>query len=247
MKLFEPTPSPGPTVVTDALEMVYGTGSAALHAINKVSLSVPAGQFLVVRGRSGSGKTTLLHLMAGLRRPSAGRVRIGHTEIHKLSEAQSARFRRRHIGLVYQFFNLVPTLSVVHNIALPLLMDGYYIAQVRTKVRKLMERLEIEGCEAQKTHELSGGEMQRVAIARALVADPLLLLADEPTGNLDSYTGSSVLALFRELCDERGVTTVLMTHDIEATAYADRVVVLRDGEVEEDTGVIGASSVDSDS
>ena len=244
MNPLQPTHGHGPAVTTDALEMSYGAGTAEVRALSHVSFSVPAGQFLVVRGRSGSGKTTLCHLIAGLRRPTGGRVVIGDIEIQKLSEAESARFRRRHIGLVYQFFNLVPSLSVAHNIALPLLMDGYYLAQVEDKVRRLMERLEIDGRDSQKTHELSGGEMQRVAIARALVADPLLVLADEPTGNLDSYTGSAVLTLFRELCDERGVTTILLTHDIEATAYADRVIVLKDGEIEEDTGVIGASGTD---
>jgi putative ABC transport system ATP-binding protein len=247
MDRFDPTESHGPAVTANALEMTYGAGSAQVRAIREVSFAVPPGQFLVVRGRSGSGKTTLCHLIAGLRRPTEGRVMIGEVEIQKLSEADSARFRRRHIGLVYQFFNLVPTLSVAHNIALPLLMDGYHLAQVRDKVHRLMERLEIEGRDTQRTHELSGGEMQRVAIARALVADPLLLLADEPTGNLDSYTGSSVLTLFRDLCDERGVTTILLTHDVEATAYADRVIVLRDGEIEEDTGVIGAAGRDPES
>ena len=233
--------------MTEGLEMVYGTGGAAVRALHEVSLQVPAGQFLVVRGRSGSGKTTLCHLLAGLRCPTRGRVQIGETEVQTLSEAESARFRRREIGLVYQFFNLVPTLSVEHNVALPLLMDGYYLSQVRAKVYELMERLEIDQCVRQSTHELSGGEMQRVAIARALIADPSLVLADEPTGNLDSYTGGSVLALFRQICDERGVTTVLMTHDVEATTHADRVIVLRDGAIEEDTGVIGALSAEAQS
>ena len=214
--------------------MMYGTGAKAVTALREISIAIPCGQFVVVRGRSGSGKSTLLHVLAGLRRPTAGRVVIGGTEVQNLSESEAARFRRRKVGLVYQFFNLVPTLGVEHNIALPLLMDGYSIAQVRERVSALMERLEIGGYERRATTELSGGEMQRVAIARAVIANPVLVLADEPTGNLDSTTGRTVLALFREICDERGATLVMMTHDAEATAYADRVVVLHDGQIEED-------------
>ncbi len=227
-----------PAVVADRVEMTYGAGATEVHALRGLSLVVPRSQFLVVRGRSGSGKSTLLHVLAGLRRPSAGRVTIGGTEIQNLSESEAARFRRRKVGLVYQFFNLVPTLSVEHNIALPLLMDGFYISQVRDQVVALMERLEISGYQRRATSELSGGEMQRVAIARAVIANPVLVLADEPTGNLDSTTGRGVLALFREICDERDATLVMMTHDAEATAYADRVIVLRDGRIDEDSGPV---------
>ncbi len=225
-------------VVADALTMVYGSAPTTVHAIRELSLEIPSGQFVVVRGRSGSGKSTLLHLLAGLRRPTSGRVVIGGTEVQDLSESAAARFRRRKVGLVYQFFNLVPALSVEHNIALPLLMDGYYISQVRDRVAELTDRLEIRGYEHRSTNQLSGGEMQRVAIARAVIANPVLVLADEPTGNLDSTTGRSVLALFREICDERGATLVMMTHDAEATAYADRVIVLQDGRIAEDSGPI---------
>ena len=217
--------------------MVYGSGETAVHALRRLSLRVERGEFVVVRGRSGSGKTTLLHLAAGLRRPTAGRVAIDGFELQRQSERESARFRRRHIGLVYQFFNLVSTLSVEHNIALPLLLDGRSIAGARPRVRELMERLEIGGFEARGTGELSGGQMQRVAIARALVADPLLVLADEPTGNLDSGTGRAVLELFRELCSERRTTLLMMTHDAEAAAWADRVIELRDGAVADDLTV----------
>jgi putative ABC transport system ATP-binding protein len=224
-----------PAISVEAVDVVYGTGGASVRALRGLSLEVPRAQFVVVRGRSGSGKTTLLHVVAGLRRPSAGRVSVGGTALHALSEGDSARFRRRHIGLVYQFFNLVPTLSVEHNVALPLLLDGHGIAAVRDRVEALLARLGIAGHGARGTGELSGGQMQRVAIARALAAEPVLVLADEPTGNLDSETGRAVLALFRELCDERGTTFVMMTHDAEAAAFADRVVVLRDGAVAEDS------------
>jgi putative ABC transport system ATP-binding protein len=216
--------------------MVYGAGPSAVTALRGLSLRVPRGQFVVVRGKSGSGKTTLLHLLSGLRRPSAGRIRVGGVEVADLSEGDSARFRRRHVGLVYQFFNLVPTLSVEHNIALPLLMDGRHIRELRARVDGLMERLGIPGFGARETTQLSGGQMQRVAIARAIVAEPAIVLADEPTGNLDHETGRSVLRLFRELCDERGTTLLMMTHDAEATAWADRVIALRDGAIQEDSG-----------
>jgi putative ABC transport system ATP-binding protein len=225
-----------PAIAAEDVEMVYGAGASSVRALSGLSLFVPRGQFVIVRGRSGSGKTTLLHVIAGLRRPTAGRVAVGGTEVQRLSESDSARFRRRHIGLVYQFFNLVPTLSVEHNVALPLLMDGRHIRELRPRVASLLERLEIGGAGARDTSQLSGGQMQRVAIARAIIAEPVLVLADEPTGNLDFDTGRSVLRLFRELCDERGMTFVMMTHDAEAAAYADRVIVLRDGAICEDSG-----------
>jgi ABC-type lipoprotein export system ATPase subunit len=228
---FEPA-----AVAVDAVEVVYGTGDSRVRALRGLSLAVPRAQFVVVRGKSGSGKTTLLHVVAGLRRPTAGRVTVGGRELHALSEADSARFRRRHIGLVYQFFNLVPTLSVAHNVALPLLLDGHGLHGLRERVEALLARLGLAGHGARETSQLSGGQMQRVAIARAVIADPVLVLADEPTGNLDSETGRSVLSLFRELCSERGTTFVMMTHDAEAAAFADRVVVLHDGAIAEDSG-----------
>jgi len=233
---------PGAAVWADGVEMVYGAGASAVRALRGLSLVVPRGQFVIVRGKSGSGKTTLLHVLAGLRRPTAGRVSVGGVQVQGLSEGRSARFRRRHIGLVYQFFNLVPTLSVEHNVALPLLMDGRHIAQVRPRVASLLERLEIGGFGKRDTAQLSGGQMQRVAIARAIIAEPVIVLADEPTGNLDSETGRAVLRLFRELCDERGMTLVMMTHDAEAATYADRVIALRDGAIHEDSAAAALSA-----
>lgn len=225
-------------VIAENIVMTFGSGASAVTALRGISIDIPHGQFVVVRGRSGSGKSTLLNVLAGLRRPTGGRVSIGGTELQDLTEGAAARFRRRKVGLVYQFFNLVPTLSVEHNIALPLLMDGYFISQVHDRVAALTERLDIRGYERRATTELSGGEMQRVAIARAIIANPVVVLADEPTGNLDSTTGRAVLALFREICDERHATLVMMTHDAEATAYADRVIVLQDGRIAEDSGAM---------
>jgi putative ABC transport system ATP-binding protein len=229
---------PVPALRADALELAYGEGVRRVQALRKLRLHVPAGQLLVVRGRSGSGKTSLLHVLSGIRKPDAGRVLIGDVNLFELSETEATQFRRRNIGIVYQFFNLIPTLDVEHNIALPLLLDGYRLSQLHARVRGLIARLGIEHRGSHGVQELSGGEMQRVAIARAVVANPVLVLADEPTGNLDSENGAEVLSLLRQLCDERGATTIVMTHDAEATAYADRVISLRDGEINEDSGLL---------
>jgi ABC-type lipoprotein export system ATPase subunit len=205
-----------------------------VQALNGVSVSVPAGQFLCVMGPSGSGKSTLLHLLAGLERPSSGGVWIGDTEVHKLSQNEAARFRRRNVGLIFQFFNLIPSLSVEENVALSLLLEGKRLAQVQARIEPVLSALEIGHRRHHAPCQLSGGEMQRVAIARALVTDPALLLADEPTGNLDRKAGEQVLSLLRRSCDERGVTTILVTHDLQAASYAERVLVLRDGRIEDD-------------
>jgi len=227
----------GLLVRAEALEMIYGEGESQVRAIRKLNLAISGGQFVVVRGRSGSGKTTLFHLIAGMKKPTSGRVFLGETEMNLLSEAESARFRRRHIGLVYQFFNLVPILDVVENIALPLLLDGKRLTDSLPRVEALMKRLGIGDRASHPVGKLSGGEMQRVAIARALVGSPGLVLADEPTGNLDDRNADDVLNLLTELCRERGVTIVMMTHDAGATERADRVITLRDGEVEQDLDV----------
>ncbi|MCX5737370.1 MAG: ABC transporter ATP-binding protein [Proteobacteria bacterium] len=226
--------SGGFAVVGSHLRKEYATGAARFCALDDVDLVVPRGQFLCVMGPSGSGKSTLLHVLAGLLRPDAGTVRIGTREIHALSDRDSARFRRRHIGLIFQFFNLIPTLTVEENIALSLLLEGKRLATLRGEIATLARLLGIEAQLSRYPASLSGGEMQRVAIARALLAEPDLVLADEPTGNLDSKHGEEVLSHLRRICDERGVTMILVTHDLRASSYADRVVVLRDGRIEDD-------------
>ncbi len=223
-------------VRTRSLQVHYPVGSRTVRALDGVDLEVPAGQFLVVRGRSGSGKTTLLHVVAGLLKPTAGRVRIGDREIHDLPASEADRFRRRHIGLIFQFFNLIPALTVEMNIALPLLLEGHRMPSLGQRIGRMMAELGIDHRRGHAPHELSGGEMQRVAIARALIAEPRLILADEPTGNLDSRTAHAVFALLREQVDGRGVTTITMTHDPDLTSYADRVVELADGRITTDTG-----------
>ena len=224
----------GLPVRAEALEMTYGAEEPRVRALRSLDLAIPGGQFLVVRGRSGSGKSTLFHLLAGMKKPSSGRVIVGDVEVNRLSEAEAARFRRHKIGLVYQFFNLVPMLDVIENIALPLLLDGRRLTDSLPRVHALMERLGIADRAGHEVTRLSGGEMQRVAIARALAGDPGLVLADEPTGNLDDRNAGEVLDLLTSLCRENGITVVMMTHDASATERADRVVTLRDGGIEQD-------------
>jgi putative ABC transport system ATP-binding protein len=235
--------SPGPPIRTVDLEMVYHRGADEVRALDRVNLSIPSGQFVVVRGRSGSGKSTLMHLIAGLRKATAGQVLVGDTDIQALPVSDADRFRRRNVGMIFQFFNLIPSLSVEMNIALPLLLDGYKLPNLRRQIDDLIELLSMSHRRKHAPHELSGGEMQRVAIARALIIKPVLILADEPTGNLDSRASEEIFSLLRDLSRERGVTTIVMTHEVEATKYADRVLVMSDGRVIADsTESVGAEA-----
>jgi putative ABC transport system ATP-binding protein len=229
-----PSASIGPAVRLCGLRKQYGEGASAVHALNGVDLEIPCGQFLSVMGPSGSGKSTLLHLVAGLDVPTDGWVKIGDVRIDTLDQNAAARFRRRHLGIIFQFFNLVPSLTVEENVALPFLLEGRRLRELDARVGDFLSALGISGLRAKYPSTLSGGEMQRVAIARALVTEPMLLLADEPTGNLDSRAGEEVLGALRRACDERGVTLLLVTHDLRSASYADRVVVMRDGKVESD-------------
>lgn len=216
------------------LELVYRATGTAVRALDGLSLAIPKGQFVCVMGPSGSGKSTLLHTLCGLLPPTAGSVRVGGIDVHALSDADATRYRRRHVGMIFQFFNLVPTLNVERNAALPLLADGARLAEVRDRVHAVLDRLGMLHRSDHRVAELSGGEMQRVAIARALLPGPALVLADEPTGSLDSRTGREILALLRQGCDEEGATIVLMTHDPRAADFADRLVEIQDGRVAAD-------------
>jgi len=222
-------------IVATQLEKHFRRGEAVVRALDGVDLSVADGEFVSVMGPSGSGKSTLLHLIGGLDRPTAGSVLVGDTDIHRLSLDAAARFRRRTIGFVFQFFNLIPTLTAAENVALPLLLEGRRYISVRDRVEPLLKIFHLLDRADHAPAELSGGERQRIAIARALIVNPRLILADEPTGNLDSRTGGEILALLRGARDDRGVTVVLVTHDLRSASYADRVVILRDGLVESDT------------
>jgi putative ABC transport system ATP-binding protein len=226
----ESTPIATATAVSArALTRRYGSGESAVDALRGVSLEVPAGQFTAVMGPSGSGKSTLMHLLAGLDRPTSGSVRIGDEEISDMADRRLTKLRRRHIGFVFQSFNLLPTLTAEENVTLPLA-----IARVKPAgedVDALLARVGLTDRRDHKPSELSGGQQQRVAIARALIARPTVLFADEPTGNLDSASGTAVLQLLRDAVDLDGQTTVMVTHDPRAAATADRVVFLADGRI----------------
>ncbi|MBW2280081.1 MAG: ABC transporter ATP-binding protein [Deltaproteobacteria bacterium] len=228
----------GPAILIDHLTVEFEQGESKIVALSDVDLKIAAGQLVTVMGPSGSGKSTLLTVIAGLRKPSSGRVLVGDDEITAMTEDQATRFRRRQIGIVLQFFNLVPTIDVQRNVGLPLRIDGVRPRQVQPRVDFLLDRLGVAHRRNHYPHQLSGGEMQRVAIARALVAAPQLLLADEPTGNLDSQRGDEILSLMRTLCADEGVTAILMTHDLRAVSYSDRAITLRDGKVAEDVAAM---------
>jgi putative ABC transport system ATP-binding protein len=211
---------------------VYGSGATRCSALERVSLSVAAAEFVGIAGPSGSGKTTLLNLIAGIDEPSAGRIEVAGRELARVAESERAQFRLRSIGLVFQQFNLIPVLSAAENVELPLLFrKDLAAADRRRAVAEALERVGLSGKAAARPRELSGGEQQRVAVARALAGGPALVLADEPTANLDHATGGAVIALMRELNRERGTTFLYATHDAELLRLADRVITLRDGRI----------------
>ncbi len=210
----------------------YGEGDAAVHALGGVSLEVPQGQFTAVMGPSGSGKSTLMHILAGLDRPTDGHVEVEDQEITTMSDRELTLLRRRHVGFVFQFFNLLPVLTAEENVVLPLSIAGR--KPDREWVDTLLDKVGLSDRRHHRPAELSGGQQQRVAIARALVTRPTVLFADEPTGNLDSHTGEEILDLLRESVDEYGQTTVMVTHDSRAATAADRVLFLADGFVVND-------------
>jgi len=210
----------------------YGTGEAVVEALRGVSLDVPAGQFIAVMGPSGSGKSTLMHIAAGLDAPDEGSVRIAGTEIVGMGDKQLTDLRRTHIGFVFQAFNLLPTLSAEENVLLPLKLAGR--SPDRDWVEAVIERVGLADRRTHRPSQLSGGQQQRVAVARALVAEPTVLFADEPTGNLDSHASAEVLGLLREAVDTFGQTTVMVTHEASAAEWTDRVVHLADGEIVSD-------------
>jgi len=220
----------------------YATGDEPFVALRGVSLSIQPGEFVAIMGPSGSGKSTLLHLLGGLDRPASGQVRVAGQPLHAMNETQLALFRRAHVGFVFQFFNLIANLTVRDNIELPALLNGRTRgSEISRRADALMETLSIATQAAKLPAQLSGGQRQRVAIARALVNRPDILLADEPTGNLDSASGVQVLRLFKEL-NAQGQTIVLVTHDPAAAAHAARIVFLHDGQlVGDETGLDAAA------
>jgi putative ABC transport system ATP-binding protein len=236
LALAHPESLPTERVVVAASELTrrYGAGETAVDALRGVSLEIPRGHLTAVMGPSGSGKSTLMHILAGLDKPSAGTVEIDGVELTKLKDNDLTKLRRRHIGFVFQFFNLLPMLTAEENITLPLSIAGE-----KPSSEWLDELLEATGLTDRRSHrpaELSGGQQQRVAVARALVSRPTVLFADEPTGNLDSQTSAEILGLLRGAVDTYGQTTVMVTHDARAATIADRVLFLADGLIVKELG-----------
>jgi putative ABC transport system ATP-binding protein len=224
----------GQVVVATDLSRRYGEGDAAVDALAGVSTGFERDRFTAIMGASGSGKSTLMHILAGLDRPSAGSVRIDGTDLTTLKDNELTKLRRKHIGFVFQFFNLLPMLSAEENVTLPLSIAG-----VKPSSEWLEELLDATGLSDRRRHrpaELSGGQQQRVAVARALVSRPTVLFADEPTGNLDSQTSAEILGLLRGAVDTYGQTTVMVTHDPRAATIADRILFLADGLIVKELG-----------
>ncbi|RIK28591.1 MAG: ABC transporter [Anaerolineae bacterium] len=220
-----------PILEAKSLQKIFRLGEHSVHALAGVDFAVEKGEFVALMGRSGSGKSTLLHLIGGLDRPSEGEVTLAGMQLSLLDDDKVTLVRRRNIGFIFQFFNLLPTLTTEENIALPLTIDGKDIAGYKEQIATLLNHVGLEGRRTHKPDQLSGGEQQRVAIARALVTQPSIVLADEPTGNLDSKNSAAIMELLRRSCDELKQTIIVVTHDPRAAAYADRAVFLRDGKI----------------
>lgn len=217
------------------LSRYYGQGTAQVKALEDVSFSVEKGEFVAIMGPSGSGKSTLMHLLGGVDRPTAGQVFLQGTDLYGMDETALAIFRRRQIGLVYQFYNLIPVLNVRENLTLPLLLDGRRVN--KAQLEQLVEILGLEDRLYHLPHQLSGGQQQRVSIGRAVIANPALMLADEPTGNLDSRSSAQVMALLRYFHQKKGQTLIMITHDERIARQADRLITIEDGMIARDEAV----------
>jgi putative ABC transport system ATP-binding protein len=222
-------------IQAENLTKVYGTGDTAVTALDHANLSVNAGEFVAVMGPSGCGKSTLLHLLGGLDRPTDGSVSIEGQPLAKMSDNVITKLRRRKIGFVFQFFNLIPILSSVENAALPLLLDGTRPAQAKQKAIEWLTKVGLGERLRSRPDQLSAGQQQRVAIARALITEPVLVLADEPTGNLDTKSSDEIAALLQQVAKTWGRAVLMVTHDPRLAAYAERIVFLKDGKIVKET------------
>lgn len=211
------------------LSKVYGTGETAVKALDDISFSVEKGEFVAIIGPSGSGKSTLLHLLGGVDKPSSGKVFVNDTDIYQLNESSLAIFRRRQMGLIYQFYNLIPVLNVEENMALPMLLDGHRVDQ--NQFQHITEILGLENRLNHLPNQLSGGQQQRVSIGRALINNPAIVLADEPTGNLDSKNSSEIIELLKMFNKTYKQTLIVITHDERIALQADRIIVIEDGKI----------------
>ena len=216
-------------VKVEKLSKIYGKGATEVKALDKVSFSIKEGEFVAIVGASGSGKSTLLHLLGGVDRPTSGKVIVNGKDIYQLKDDELAKFRRREVGLVYQFYNLIPILNVKENITLPLDLDNKKVEE-----EKLNDLIKLLGLEKRITHlpnELSGGQQQRVSIGRALIASPSIVLADEPTGNLDSKSSDEIIGLLKKCNKEYNQTIIMITHNMELAREANRIIELEDGHI----------------
>ena len=218
---------------------VYGKGETEVKALDNVSFEVEQGEFVAIVGPSGSGKSTLLHILGGVDSPTSGVVNIAGTDISKLNETKLAIFRRRQIGLIYQFYNLIPILNVEENMTLPLLLDGK--KPDKKLLKDLLEKLGLKERLRHLPNQLSGGQQQRVSIGRALMNNPALLLADEPTGNLDSENSKEIVSLLRKFNKENNQTVIIITHDERIALSADRIITIEDGHITKDSGRVEVS------
>ena len=213
----------------------YGSGENAVHALDNVSFSVEKGEFIAIIGPSGSGKSTLLHILGGVDKPSSGKVFMDGKDVYSQDDEQLAIFRRRQVGLIYQFYNLIPVLNVTENITLPVLMDGQQINDSRLK--ELISTLKLNGREGHLPNQLSGGQQQRVSIGRALMNAPAVVLADEPTGNLDSKNSQEIVDLLKLSNEKYNQTLIIITHDENIALQADRIIAIDDGKITRDEGI----------
>lgn len=216
-------------LTTEKLHKEYKMGSSSVLALKGIDFVVEKGEFVAIMGPSGSGKSTLLHLIGGLDKPTDGEIILAGKRLSLLKDKQVTLIRRRNVGFVFQFFNLLPTLTAEENVTLPILIDGKNTSKHRDRLDNIFELVGLSDRRRHKPEQLSGGEQQRVAIARALITEPSIVLADEPTGNLDTKTGNTIMELLRRSCNELGQTIIVVTHDPRAASFADRVVFLRDG------------------
>jgi putative ABC transport system ATP-binding protein len=224
---------------TESLTKVYGSNSHEIYALNDLNLEVEKGEFLTIMGPSGSGKSTALYLMGGLDKPTSGKVWLNKSEMTALKDDDLSRLRRESLGFVFQFFNLIPVLSAEENVAMPLILDGVKRAEALQRANDALTKVGLPERATHRPSELSGGQQQRVALARALVTKPAVILADEPTGNLDSRSSDEVVLMLRQAVDEWGQTLVLVTHDPRVAAHADRIVFLKDGKIVDENHLKG--------
>ncbi|HKI53602.1 MAG TPA: ABC transporter ATP-binding protein [Anaerolineales bacterium] len=222
-------------IQAENLTKTYGSGATAVTALDHVNITIREGEFVAIMGPSGCGKSTLLHLLGGLDKPSEGHVLIGGHNLNDLDDDRLTKLRRRKIGFVFQFFNLIPVLNALENTALPVTLDGVKPAEAKMKATEWLTKFGLADRLVNRPDQLSGGQQQRVAICRALVAEPELILADEPTGNLDTRSSDEIASLLRDVSKEYKRTVVMVTHDPRIAAYADRIIFLKDGKVVDET------------